>query len=160
MSRPPARIRHIAIASKDPARAAEFFKNALGWKEIARRAATDDTKSGDHPGNRAITLTDGHINISLIRFSVDQIGRGADYEGLHHVGVVVNDVDAWTPKLEALGSPLIAGKDAIPSGAHFEIKFRGPDNVVFDISDRPWPGSAPVEAGELDADKDVPATAK
>ena len=51
-------------------------------------------------------------------------------------------------------------KDAIPPGAHFEIKFRGPDNVVFDISDRPWPGSVAVEPGELEADKDVPVTAK
>ena len=154
-----ARVRHIAIASKDPAKAAEFFKNALGWKEVARRGAKPvDGKAGEHPGNNAVTLTDGHINISLIRFRVDQIGRGADYEGLHHIGVVVDDVDEWTPKLEALGSPLIAGKDAIPPGAHFEIKFRGPDNVVFDISDRPWPGSAPVEPGELESAP--PVTAK
>jgi catechol 2,3-dioxygenase-like lactoylglutathione lyase family enzyme len=154
-----ARIRHIAIASKDPAKAAEFFKNALGWKEVARRGqAPVGSKPGEHPGNNAVTLTDGHINISLIRFRADQIGRGLDYEGLHHIGVVVDDVDEWTPKLEALGSPLIAGKDAIPPGAHFEIKFRGPDNVVFDISDRPWPGSVALEPGELD---DSPAvTAK
>ena len=38
--------------------------------------------------------------------------------------------------------PCIAGKDAIPPGAHFEIKFRDPGNAVFDITDRPWPGSA------------------
>jgi catechol 2,3-dioxygenase-like lactoylglutathione lyase family enzyme len=156
-----ARIRHIAIASKDPAKAAEFFKSALGWKEVSRRGPKPDAdKAAEHPGNRAVTLTDGHINISLIRFSVDQIGRGKDYEGLHHIGVVVNDVDEWTPRLEALGSPLIAGRDAIPPGAHFEIKFRGPDNVVFDISDRPWPGAAPLESGELEADQDVPVTAK
>jgi methylmalonyl-CoA/ethylmalonyl-CoA epimerase len=153
-----ARIRHIAIASKDPAKAAEFFKNALGWKEVARRAPSQPKPGGDHPGNRAVTLTDGHINISIIRFSQDQIGRGMDYEGLHHIGVVVDDVDEWTPKLEALGAPLIAGKDAIPPGAHFEIKFRAPDNVVFDISDRPWPGSAELAPGELASD--VPVTAK
>jgi catechol 2,3-dioxygenase-like lactoylglutathione lyase family enzyme len=147
-----ARIRHIAIASKDPAKAAEFFKSALGWKEVARRGPKPGAtaKPGEHPGNNAVTLTDGHINISIIRFRVDQIGRGMDYEGLHHIGVVVDDVDEWTPRLEALGSPLIAGRDAIPPGAHFEIKFRGPDNVVFDISDSPWPGSASLEPGELE----------
>jgi len=144
------RIRHIAIASRNPDRAADFFIKALGWKEVSRRGAKSDrTASGEHPGNNAVTLTDGHINISLIRFGVDQIGRGLDYQGLHHIGVVVDDVDEWTPKLEALGAPCIAGKDAIPPGAHFEIKFRGPDDVVFDISDSPWPGSAPMEKGEL-----------
>jgi hypothetical protein len=32
----------------------------------------------------------------------------------------------------------------IRSTAHTEIKFRGPDNVVFDLSPSPWPGAAPV----------------
>lgn len=43
--------------------------------------------------------------------------------------------------LTSLGAPCIAGKDAIPKGAHEEIKFRGPEGVVFDITDLPWPGS-------------------
>ena len=54
-----ARIRHIAIASKDPAKAAEFFKSALGWKEVARRGqAPAAAKPGEHPGNNAVTLTE------------------------------------------------------------------------------------------------------
>ena len=33
----------------------------------------------------------------------------------------------------------------MPATAHVEIKFRAPDNVVFDISPLPWPGAAPVD---------------
>jgi methylmalonyl-CoA/ethylmalonyl-CoA epimerase len=138
-----ARIRHIAISSKHPGKTAEFYKQALGWTEIQRFGAP----GSDDPSG--VLMSDGHINVALIRFREDQIGIGADYEGLHHFGVVVDDVDGWTPKLEALGAPLIVGKDAIPPNAHFEIKFRGPDNVVFDISDKAWAGSTPVNDEEL-----------
>jgi catechol 2,3-dioxygenase-like lactoylglutathione lyase family enzyme len=142
-----ARIRHIAIASEHPGKAAEFYRQALGWEEVKRFGPP--AKPGEPPNPSAVLMTDGHINIAVIRFSEDQIGVGTDFKGLHHIGVVVDDVDAWTPKLEALGSPLIVGKDRIPPNAHPEIKFRGPDNVVFDISHLAWPGSAPVKEEEL-----------
>lgn len=144
------KIRHIAIASEHPGKAAEFYKAALGWKEVARFGLGPDGE-GEAPRASGVTLTDGSINISLIKFGRDQIGKGIDYRGLHHIGVVVGDVDAWTGRLEALGAPCIVGKDEMPANAHFEIKFRGPDDVVFDISDSPWPGSAPLEEAEKEA---------
>lgn len=141
------RIRHIAIASREPAKAAEFYKEAFGWTEIARRARPDDPSKAT-----AVTLSDGHVSVAIIDFNVDQIGKGPDYEGLHHIGVVIDDVDAWQDRLEDMGAPCIAGKDEIPPGAHFEIKFRAPaDDVVFDISDRPWPGAAAMTEEEYDA---------
>jgi catechol 2,3-dioxygenase-like lactoylglutathione lyase family enzyme len=143
-----AKIRHLAIASQHPGKAAEFFKTALGFTEISRFGL--DPNRPDHaPRPCGVMLSDGNLNIALLKFSADQTGVGMEYEGLHHIGVVVDDVEAWTGKLEAMGAPCIAGKDKIPPGAHFEIKFRGPDNVVFDISDSPWPGSAPLQPEEL-----------
>src|SRR5262249_9892295 len=76
---------------------------------------------------------------------MDQTGVGLDYLGLHHFGVVVDDLDAWTKHLEALGAPNITTLKDMPPNAHTEIKFRGPDNVVFDISPATWPGAAPVD---------------
>lgn len=146
-----AKIRHLAIASRHPGKAAEFFKTALGFRELSR-FGLDPSRPDEAPRPSGVFLTDGNLNIALLKFSSDQIGRGIDYEGLHHIGVVVDDVDAETARLEALGAPCIAGRDATPPGAHFEIKFRGPDNVVFDITDRPWPGSA-VEEGAPAADR-------
>jgi catechol 2,3-dioxygenase-like lactoylglutathione lyase family enzyme len=130
------RIHHLAIASDHPGKAAAFYKNALGFTELSRfgLAPGDDGADGsDAPRPSGVVLTDGHINITLLKFSADQIGKSLEFEGLHHIGVVVDDIDAWTEKLEAMGAPCIAGADAIPPGAHFEIKFRGPDDVVFDI---------------------------
>ena len=137
------RVRHIAIASRDPDAAVEFYTQAMGWKVVRRRLAPDGKRS------TSATLTDGYINITLIQPRKDQIGLGLDYQGLHHIGVVVDDVDTLTPRFEALGAPQISTpQDVLPDG-HFEIKFRGPDNVVFDISNAAWPGSVPLEPGEL-----------
>jgi hypothetical protein len=51
-----------------------------------------------------------------------------------------------------MGIPCIVDAGDIPPGAQFEIKFRGPDNLVFDITDVPWPGSVSLD-GEMAPDK-------
>ena len=97
------------------------------------------------PRLSTVILTDGHISIALLKFGRDQTGVGLDYTGLHHIGFVVDDLDTWTKHLEALGAPNITTLEVMPPTAHVEIKFRAPDNVVFDISPAPWPGAAPVD---------------
>lgn len=65
--------------------------------------------------------------------------------GLHHFGVVVDDADKYVEKLESLGAECFMKPPAEERmKGSFEVKFRGPDGVVFDISDRPWPGSEPL----------------
>ena len=86
-----------------------------------------------------------YISLAILKFGKDQTGVGIDYRGLHHIGLVVDDIDEWTKHLEALGAPNITRPEDMPPHAHFEIKFRAPDNVVFDISHTTWPGAAPVD---------------
>ena len=133
------KIHHLAISSQHPGKAAAFFKDALGFEELSRFGLEGDPEEAPRPSG--VFLTDGRLNIAILKFSEDQIGKPLEYEGLHHIGVVVDDMGAWKEKLEAMGAPCIADEDAIPPGAHYEIKFRGPDDVVFDISHTPWPGS-------------------
>ena len=79
----------------------------------------------------------------MLKFCVDQTGVGLDYRGLHHIGILVEgDLDAWTKRVESLGAPNIPRPEESPPGINVELKFRGPDGVVFDIERRPWPGSA------------------
>ena len=141
-----AQIRHLAFASDHPGKAADFYKSAFGFREL-RRWGLDPEKPDVAPPGSGVLMTDGHLNIALLRFSTDQVGFGPDHRGFHHFGVVVDDTQAWTPRLEALGAPNLTGPEDVPPNAHFEIKFRGPDGVVFDISDTVWPGAAPVEPG-------------
>jgi catechol 2,3-dioxygenase-like lactoylglutathione lyase family enzyme len=79
-----ARIQHLAIASLEPEKQAEFYKEVFGFKEIRRI---------DNPRARGVVLTDGAINISVLKFMQDQIDRGLDYTGLHHFGVYVEDLE-------------------------------------------------------------------
>jgi catechol 2,3-dioxygenase-like lactoylglutathione lyase family enzyme len=140
------KIRHIALATQDPIRTANFYKQAFGFKEVGR--------AGDPNNPKAIAwgfyLSDGTLNLAILKFqNVDQLGRGLDYVGIHHFGILVDDLDSCTKKLEKMGAPCFMKVDSAMPGSYFETKFRGPDGVVFDVSEHPWVGSAP--SGDAEA---------
>ena len=62
-----------------------------------------------------------------------------------------------TDKLEALGAKCFGRRPEGQQG-FYETKFHGPDKVLFDITDHPWRGAAPLDAGEA-TDIKAPATA-
>ena len=138
------KIRHIALATKDPQATAEFYKKAFGFKEVARTSDAGGRNTLAH----GIYLSDGTLNLAILKFEWDQLGKGLDYVGVHHFGILVDeDVDSWIEKLETLGAECFLKRDPNNhSGAFFETKFRGPDGVVFDVADHPWAGSAPSDA--------------
>ncbi len=143
-----AQIRHIAIASDHPFKTADFYKKAFGFREVSRHGF--DPKNPDvAPRPSSVVLTDGYISMAILKLAKDQTGVGLDYQGLHHIGLVVDDLDSWTRHLEALGAPNITTLADMPPTAHTEIKFRAPDNVVLDISPSPWPGAAPVDPATM-----------
>jgi catechol 2,3-dioxygenase-like lactoylglutathione lyase family enzyme len=132
-----AKLRHLALATNDPEKTAHFYKEAFGFQEI--RKVNSDLAHG-------YFLSDGTLNIAILKFAkFDQLGKGLDYVGLHHFGVVVDDADQTILKLESMGAECFMRPPAEEHAkGYFEVKFRGPDGVVFDISDRPWPGSEPM----------------
>lgn len=133
-----AKLRHIAIATKDVEKTAQFYKDAFEFKEVGR------TNSKLAKG---IYLSDGTINMAILDLSqsdFDQLGRGPDYVGVHHFGIVVEDRKAMSKKLEELGAPCILDEPTSPT-SFFEVKHRGPDGVVIDISEKPWLGSAGLD---------------
>ena|SRR5579871_658699 len=138
------KIRHIALASDDPVKTAEFYKRVFEFEEVGRIGRPDDPDAIAW----GVYLSDGLLNLAVLKFqNIDQIGRGLDYVGLHHFGVLVDDVADYRRKLEAAGAPCIleqppASADGAPN---YETKFRGPDGVVFDVSEHPWIGAAPLD---------------
>ena len=131
-----ARIQHLAIASQDPEKQAEFYKSVFGFEEIRRI---------DNPRARGVVLTDGAINISVLYFKQDQIDRGLDYTGLHHFGVYVEDLEDTAKKCVEHGA---VAYDELPEDAKEtnyrpkrSDKFKGPENSLFDIADHPWIGA-------------------
>ncbi|MGH7007026.1 MAG: VOC family protein [Stellaceae bacterium] len=136
-------IRHIALATNDPDKTAEFYKQGFGFREIARTKKSDDPKQVAY----GIYLSDGTLNLAILKFkNVDQLGRGLDYVGLHHFGIQVADnLEDWIKKLETLGAECFMRRPESLKDVFFETKFRGPDGVVFDVSEHPRGGTEPIK---------------
>ena len=138
-----AKLRHIAISAKDPDAMADFYVKAFGFKIV---------RSDDGVLARGHHLSDGTIDLAILNFKTDQLGKGMDFRGIHHFGVLVEDVDAFTKKLDDLGAKhyIDQGQDGHQAG-YFEKKFFGPEGVLFDIAEQGWAGSEPLPAPFKDA---------
>ena len=99
-----ARIRHIAILTKDTAKLAEFYRASFGLKEVAR--------SGEE--QNAIYLSDGHINLAILPASNRR-------EGIYHFGIEVEDVQGAVETALAAGAT--GGKAELPKDGRFAETF-------------------------------------
>jgi len=116
------KLRHIAVTVPDLEEAASFYEKTFGMT----RSQVSDI---------AILLTDGVVSLAILKFPSDeQAGdeRGKDFHGLHHMGFVVEDIDAMQDTIKDNGGRYHMQLPNTPDGAS-EIKFRDPNGVVFDI---------------------------
>jgi catechol 2,3-dioxygenase-like lactoylglutathione lyase family enzyme len=136
-----AKLRHIAISAKDPDAMAEFYCKAFGFKIVH---SDDGTLARGHH------LTDGTIDLAILNFKTDQLGKGMDYYGLHHFGVLVENVEEASKAVEALGGKhYIENPDARVGG--FEVKMYGPEGVLFDVAEHAWTGAEALPAAIKEA---------
>src|SRR5436190_21199256 len=89
------KLRHIAIAAEDPEAMAEFYKKAFDFVEVGR----PNGYLAD-----GVFLSDGTLNLAILKFKTDQLGKGMDFRGIHHFGILVEDVDKAAKQLETLGA--------------------------------------------------------
>jgi catechol 2,3-dioxygenase-like lactoylglutathione lyase family enzyme len=132
-----ARIRHIAIGTQDPEKTAQFYKDGLGLKEVGK--VNSATAEGYY-------LTDGHVNIAILRFKSDDPAttEGAPkYTGVHHFGLEVEDMAAARAKIEQAGAVHrpYPGVEEMAKRGNIEVKFTGPDGVTIDLSEHGWVGT-------------------
>ena len=128
------KLRHIAVTVPDLEEAARFYETTFGMTRASE-------------SNIAILLSDGVVSLAILKFKTDeQAGdeRGKDFHGLHHMGFVVEDIEAMQQTIEGNGGQYHMRLPNTPDGAS-EIKFRDPNGVVFDIvttqyADKAWGG--------------------
>ena len=137
-----AKLRHLAIACKDPDAMADFYMKAFNFKMV---------RSGDGPLAYGHHLTDGTIDLAILRFKSDQIGKGMDYTGLHHFGILVEDIDQAAKRVQGLGGRHYMDQDDPERVGGFEAKMYGPEGVLFDIAEHPWTGTEPLPAMQKEA---------
>jgi len=130
-----AKLRHLAIACKDPDAMADFYIKAFDFKLV---------RSNDGPLAYGHHLSDGTVDLALLRFKTDQIGRGMDYTGLHHFGILVEDLEAAAKQVAAAGGKHYMDQSEAERVGGFETKMYGPEGVLFDIASHPWTGTEPL----------------
>ena len=132
-----ARLRHFAVCVKDLEKAATFYETVFELK----RAGREDLEIGS-----AIYLTDGVINLALLNFSAGPGAKAADtadprgFVGAHHFGFQVDDLADAQSRIERAGGKFFFDLGDERHG-NFERKFKDPDGVIFDISQRGWIGT-------------------
>src|SRR6202790_2312137 len=132
-----AKLRHLAIACKDPDAMAEFYIKAFDFKNV--RTSDGPLAYGHH-------LSDGTIDLAILRFKSDQIGKGMDYIGLHHFGILVEDVDAAAKQAQSAGGKHYMDQSEEARIGGFEVKMYGPEGILFAIAENPWTGTEPLAA--------------
>jgi catechol 2,3-dioxygenase-like lactoylglutathione lyase family enzyme len=131
-----AKLRHIALHTPDPEKTAEFYKRVFDMVEVGRT---------DSPSAEGIFLSDGTINLSVVRYKTEEVadrgdGLGSAF-GLHHFGFWVENEDDTRRKLKEAGA---AYRFTVDREDFFEEKYKGPDAVMIDITGRGWVGAEPL----------------
>jgi predicted enzyme related to lactoylglutathione lyase len=130
-----ARLRHFAVVVRDLEKAAQFYEKVFDLK----RVGPDDLEFGS-----GIYLSDGVLNLALLKYKGKE-GSGLDnastFIGAHHFGFQVDDLNDAQRRIEAAGGKFFfdLGKDA--EKENFERKFKDPDGIIFDISQKGWAGT-------------------
>lgn len=141
-----AKLRHLAIAVQDPEKAAKFFVDVFDMEQ--RGIFNVESCEGCY-------VSDGYITIALIKYkAARELGAERDlgYEGLHHFGFQVADVDEYGRRIVAAGfHPRDDMNEGLRDIQGAEIKYAGPGGTVIDISDSGWDNVAAMLFPELNA---------
>lgn len=139
-----AQIRHIAIQTQDEEATARFYIDHFGLRQVGAKL--------DSPRAAGYYLTDGNINLAILRFKdprVAGVERGLGWSGLHHIGFQVESLEETARRLEGsaarprddVNEAMGLGKGGAPGHGNVEVRYQGPDGIVFDISQTGWVGT-------------------
>ena len=137
-----AQIKHIAIATQDAEKTAQFYREVFGLREVAKL-------DGDNA--KGFFLSDGNINLAILDFKNDQVTGpeyGTGFSGIHHIGFEVESLEEIAEKLQKAGShPRDDINQALgvgmggPAHANVEVKYSGPNGEIIDVSQTGWVGT-------------------
>jgi lactoylglutathione lyase len=126
-----AKLRHIALQVPDPEAAARFFESAFGM-----------TRAGK--AMRGVYMTDGTINVALLNFKDEPVLGFEDKKGfcgLIHFGLWVDNLEQTDADVRSAGGTYVAGRKEKDPNVFYEVKYKTPDGVVFDLSESGWRGA-------------------
>ena len=123
-----ARLRHIALSVSDPEKAAKFFEEAFGMKRVGKAGI-------------GCYVSDGTINVALLKYEDEVPGFHKGYYGLVHFGMWVDDLELVTKKAIDAGAAYFGGRPDNNPNTFYEVKYKTPDGVIFDLTHNGWRGA-------------------
>lgn len=130
-----ARMRHIALLVNDPEKSAQFYERTLGFKRAGL-------------AGRGLYMSDGTINMALLKARPEM----GEKPGLFHFGMWVDDLDQSEKTVTEGGGSYLTGREDRNPNTFYEVKYRDPDGIVFDITPTGWRGAVkevvPMEAAK------------
>jgi lactoylglutathione lyase len=76
------------------------------------------------------------INIALLKVRPE-----TEKTGLFHFGMWVDDLDQAEKTVEKAGGSYLMGRPDGNPNTFYEVKFQGPDGIVFDLTHSGWRGA-------------------
>ena len=122
------KLRHIALSVENVAKAQKFFEDAFGM-----------TKAGD--AQNGIYMTDGTINVALLAKGGKVPGVDNPYYGVMHFGMWVDDLAQAEEQVKQAGAIHFQGRPPNTPNSYYEVKYRDPSGIIFDITASGWKGA-------------------
>jgi lactoylglutathione lyase len=126
-----AKLRHIALSVPDPEAAARFFEQAFGMQRAGKAM-------------RGIYMTDGVMNVALLNFKDETpagFSPGQKFSGVIHFGMWVDNLDEAAARIKQAGGTYLTGRKETDPNVYYEVKYRTPEGIVFDITESGWKGA-------------------
>jgi hypothetical protein len=94
-------------------------------------------------------LTDGTLNLTVLSFNsldiAEKIGGSKSF-GVVHFGFWVDDLTEIRRRLKDFGAVCVESHEVKDTqSGHFEDKWRGPDRMLFDVTNTGFPGALPPQ---------------
>jgi catechol 2,3-dioxygenase-like lactoylglutathione lyase family enzyme len=128
-----AKLRHIAIQVQDHEKAAQFYVDALGLEIVGET---------DSPLASGTYLSDGTVSLALLQYKADEWAGGDKNEiKINHIGFWVDDLEDQAESIKQNGGTFFKELPMEKDSLYYEMKFRDPNGVIFDISHNGWVGA-------------------
>jgi len=122
-----AKIRHIAICTKDTRQLADFYINTFGMTQVMEQTPNDDRGPTDQ---RAIYVSDGYINLAILPARENP-------EGINHFGFQVDDPEVIARAGKDSGAQTgIAPRPR--DGRYAEFRIHDPVGTGIDLATAGW----------------------
>jgi methylmalonyl-CoA/ethylmalonyl-CoA epimerase len=117
----------------DPAAAAKFYCEAFDMKIVGET---------DSPLASGIYVSDGTISLALLNYKADEwAGMDKNSKCINHIGFWVDDLDEQSDKIKKNGGSFFRELPLEKESLYYEMKFRDPNGIIFDISHNGWVGA-------------------